>query len=719
MEERIRYLFELQTAQALASLDRLRGKILNADLAMKKMNATTMTATANLMQMSKGGINRAAQSTQALSKGSVKASKGLGAMAGKAMLAMVGVAALMRVARMLGEEVTKSASAFREFEVRMAEVSTIVQDTDTHMLGLSAGVSSMSKQFGKSTSDLSRGLYDILSASVPVEDSLQMLEISAKAAAAGLTSVEKSVDVLTSVMNAYGLTVDQMTKVSDVMFKAVIHGKFRFEDLASSLGYVMPIAAQVGVRFEEIAAAIASATRQGQHVDMVARGLALSIQNIIKPSEGAQKAAEELSLSLSQASLRAYGLEGFMEKLAIATQGNAGAISEIIPNMRSYRVAMVLAANDASEMGKDVDRMTDSLDATEEAFEKVADTVDMSRNILVEYKNEMQRMVGSSTAELEKFTVKWDMFKASVLGFFTSGGTSIDSGKHPIAAALSGISPILGSITAGFLNTADASEMAAQTAAENIRKQVEALNAAPKQDIYEAFKSGETLIARPYDVLANDLIEAREEATALGLVLAEMKEMGAPESSAAMRQLTLDYQNAVDAVLEAEVAIGEWDGALKTASDAVEYYADSIDIVWEEMGRLTEQIEDLTQKYKENAAQIPIDYMNHWVSLLQEDSKYQEEFNEAVATGGENYDWYTAEMGEAITTIREYEQQTKETTATQNEFNEALARNRIETMKLQLIGMMRRRGNTRAELRALKSLSIQRTEMQIEEAQNK
>jgi len=164
------------------------------------------------------------------------------------MMAAMGL--VLKAIQSITEAAMESATAFREFEIRMAEVSTIVtSDLESMTLSLTAGVRELSLTYGKEAGDLAKGLYDILSAAVPVEDSLNLLNIAAKAASAGLTEVQTSVDVLTSVMNAYGYTTAQMANVSDIMFQSVIRGKFRYEDLAKSLGYVTPIAAQAGGNF--------------------------------------------------------------------------------------------------------------------------------------------------------------------------------------------------------------------------------------------------------------------------------------------------------------------------------------------------------------------------------------------------------------------------------------------------------------------------------------
>ena len=459
-------------------------------------------------------------------KKSTKAQKG---MLGGMIMSMVVIGGAIKLFQAVKEAILSSAKAFRVFELAMAEVSTIVQDTEAWMDTLNHGVRAMSMQFGKSAEDLSRGLYDILSAAVPVKDSLELLQIATKAAAAGLTTVEKSVDVLTSVMNAYGKTVAQMYQVSDVMFKSVIRGKFRFEDLASSLGYVTPIAAQVGISFEEIAAAISSATRQGQHVDMVARGLALTIQNIIKPSKGASEAAMELGIDLSSAAIAAYGLTGFMERLASASNNNAANISKIIPNMRSYRVAMVLASDGAEEFVTDLDLMETSLGSTQTAFNKIANTVDMQRNVLIQYKEEMKRMSGEGVVAIEQLGIKWEMFTTSFFSQWLSGmESSQKGGDNPLAKFGNWLT--LG-ISGAILDTKTASDKANLVAQKYVDDQVDILNNPPEdiEPLFQRLVAGDDVDFGKADDLRGVLKKQVTEAARVG---EELSAALAPDSGA-------------------------------------------------------------------------------------------------------------------------------------------------------------------------------------------
>ena len=143
---------------------------------------------------------------------------------------------MMRTGVMMAVPVAMAGRAFATFEKQMAEVSTMIDVPSKHLRTLSDDVLKMSKHFGVATEGLSRGLYNILSATVPVEKSIEVLGVSAKAAVAGLSDVGQTADVITGVLNAYGMETSDATKVSDILFTTVKRGKTTFSELSNNLG---------------------------------------------------------------------------------------------------------------------------------------------------------------------------------------------------------------------------------------------------------------------------------------------------------------------------------------------------------------------------------------------------------------------------------------------------------------------------------------------------
>ena len=113
---------------------------------------------------------------------------------------------------------------YATFEEQMARVATMLDDPAAHLEHFTQRIGEMSEEFGESTETLAGGLYDILSASVPAEQALDVLEVSARAAKAGITSTAIAADAITTILNAYGLSADKAGAVSDWLFTIVRRG---------------------------------------------------------------------------------------------------------------------------------------------------------------------------------------------------------------------------------------------------------------------------------------------------------------------------------------------------------------------------------------------------------------------------------------------------------------------------------------------------------------
>jgi hypothetical protein len=178
-----------------------------------------------------------------------------------------------------------------DFRIAMAEVSTIVDTSAVSMEVLTRGVRELAKAHGAHEQVVAKGLYQAISAGVEAgAKSLIFLERASELAIAGVADTEQAVDVLTTVLNAYGLQVEQATRVSDVLFKTVELGKTTIPELAQNLGQAIPFAATLGTTLEEVAAIMATVTKGGINTAEAATGIKSVMAALINPVQDAADA---------------------------------------------------------------------------------------------------------------------------------------------------------------------------------------------------------------------------------------------------------------------------------------------------------------------------------------------------------------------------------------------------------------------------------------------
>jgi len=305
---------------------------------------------------------------------------------------------------------------FREFDKTMSEVATMLSQMDERYLpGMRKSIEEMSIVFGKSAVDLGRAMYQILSAGVEASGAVDVLRASAKLATATLTDVETAVDAVTTVLNAYGMSAQQVDYITNIMAKTIQLGKLRMDELAGSLGYVVPIAAKAGVSFEEISAAIATLTKQGIDAHMASRGLRQVLNTLISPTEESKEAMVNLGISYDDLTLRALGLQGTLNLINEATSGQIGLISQLIPNVRALTAALGLMANRGEILSNSVEYIKSEFDALDEMYNDVSKSSYLAQKRIEMLHDAVDRGIGEAVEPANRaWNEFWAAFKIGV-----------------------------------------------------------------------------------------------------------------------------------------------------------------------------------------------------------------------------------------------------------------------------------------------------------------
>jgi TP901 family phage tail tape measure protein len=579
-----------------------------------------------------------------------------------------------------------SVAAFREFETRMAEVSTILgADALGQVERLSAGVETLSMKFGQATSDVAKGLYDILSAAFSTQEAINLLNTSIKASIAGLSDTRTSVQIFTSVLNAYGMTAEQATNVSNLLFQAVRRGKFQFTELESALGYIVPITAQAGIAFDELTAALSTATRHGLHLDMTARGLALGIQNIINPSTKAIKAAEKYGIEMNGLALQVMGLHGWFTELNEATKVYGKSIlGELIPNMRSLRVAMVLAGDvGLAGFSDDLQRIAEMGNATEVALNKMMDTSQFVSNQISQEWEKMSREVGDS----------WDEF---VLGLqrgvldFVKVFSSLLGGGDPS-------STVAGKFIVSGNDIEDAKTYF------NIMQEMEKMS-----ERLTELREAET--TRETNVPTFSTYGAASDAALYSEVDNEIKQLEV--DLADLNETSLNFTEAWNSVI----------GGLQDGLDEL----GNLELTLMNVELSIQQFEDRLRKPIEfgwggKQAELGLENLKgslyYELEVLKAEQKYID-ITHDVTMGLKDKDYQYKElskdMQENVRIIREYKKAEEDATKATREMSDAIKILQVQALEIQLKGMVRRRGLTRNEQKQLKKIQIEQAKLRLD-----
>lgn len=343
----------------------------------KQVPAIARTAAAEIKRLGRAGqaglnlVGKAARSTAAVLgrvAGAVKSTLST-ALRYTKRLAQIGLVSLTAAT-------TAAVGAATNFESAMAEVHSITSLSEGDLKALSNEVLDLTKAYGQSPVQQAKALYQVISAGVTDSaEAMQLLNVANKAAVAGMTDTFTAVDVLTTVMNSYGMATSEAMKVSDMLFTAVRLGKTTFPELAESMGTVASIAALANVPLEEVSAAVGTLTKGGIKTSKAMMYLRQVLMSIVKPSKQALDTAKELGIEFSATALASKGLVRFLEEVKEKTQGSADAIGKLFEDARTFTAVARLAGEQSAEFGRQLEANRNAAGATQVAFEKIITTV--------------------------------------------------------------------------------------------------------------------------------------------------------------------------------------------------------------------------------------------------------------------------------------------------------------------------------------------------------
>lgn len=261
-----------------------------------------------------------------------------------------------------------------DFDKSMTKIKSLVglAGKDVDKMGKQAR--EMAKNTGISSQQAGDALFYITSAGLEGASAMSVLNASLKASASGLGDVSQVADLATSAMNAYGSDTLSATDATDVLTAAVREGKLNSEDLASSMGQVLPVASNMGVSFNEVGAAMAAMSRTGTNAAQGATQLNSILSGLLKPTKQAEEALGEMGLSSAglKQQIKDEGLLSVLETLKTEFDSNGDAAAKVFPNIRALRGVLDLTGKSAETTKEIFDELNASQGATKKAFDETA-----------------------------------------------------------------------------------------------------------------------------------------------------------------------------------------------------------------------------------------------------------------------------------------------------------------------------------------------------------
>lgn len=381
--------------------------------------------------------------------------------------------------------------AAAQFETSTAMVATIADTSQKSLSSISKEVRTYSNETGEAASDMAEATYQAISASVNTADAAAFAGTATKLAVGGFTSATTAVDVLTTAINAYGLAASDATQLSDYLITTQNLGKTSVDQLAQSVGKVIPLASAYNVQMDNLSSAYAVLTANGIATAESGTYLKSMLNELGDTGSGVSEVLlNSTGKTFAQLMEQGYSLGDVMAMLGNAVDGDSTAFNALWNSTEAGIGALSLFNAGADKYNSVLESMRTSAGATEKAYSTMADTTDKSKQRMENAFNNLKISVGdvlnpALTQVYEGFT-----------NVFAGMSDFVD--EHPaIVAAISAIAVGVGGFTGAL-----AAYNLATTAAKFVT---------------EAFTA--TLAANPYVLAAAGIVAVTAAAVTLTGVL--------------------------------------------------------------------------------------------------------------------------------------------------------------------------------------------------------
>jgi TP901 family phage tail tape measure protein len=424
--------YEKATGQAADSAENLSEKTTETE---KNLDEAAEAARKASEEVEKFG-DKSEESGKQSEESSKKSRDGIKELQG--VLASAGIAATLNEIKNGFFDCSEAAA---QFETSTAMVATIADTSQKSLSDISKEVRTYSNETGEAASDMAEATYQAISASVNTADAASFAGTATKLAVGGFTSATTAVDVLTTAINAYGLAASDATQLSDYLITTQNLGKTSVDQLAQSVGKVIPLASAYNVQMDNLSSAYAVLTANG--IATAESGTYLkSMLNELGDtgSDVSEVLLNSTGKTFAQLMEQGYSLGDVMAMLGDAVDGDSTAFNALWSSTEAGIGALSLFNAGADKYNSVLDSMRTSAGATEKAYSTMADTTDKSKQRMENSSNNLKISVG-------------DVLNPALTQVY-EGFTSVFAGmsdfvdEHPaVVAAISAIAVGVGGFT--------------------------------------------------------------------------------------------------------------------------------------------------------------------------------------------------------------------------------------------------------------------------------
>lgn len=343
------------------------------------------------------------------------------------------------------------------FEDGMAKVYTIADKTKVPIAEMSDEILELSNRTGKGAGELAEAAYQALSAGVSTEKAAGFVSTAADLAKAGFLETAGAVDVLTTIINAYGYASEDAAKIADQLIQTQNDGKTTVDQLAQSMGQVIPTAAALNVPLEQLNAAYVVMTKQGintANTTTYINGLLTELADTGSTVSEILRAKTGMSFAQLQAS--GISLGDTLGILSQAVEGDSEKFLNLWGNVRAGRGALSIVNAGVAEFNSEVHNMLNATGNVGTALEdldtkgaKARRALNQLVNAGIEIGDRFAPYVEKAANFVSDLLAKWDALGPAAQNTIIKAA-AITAAVGPVVSIIGRVTTVIGAVTSAI-----------------------------------------------------------------------------------------------------------------------------------------------------------------------------------------------------------------------------------------------------------------------------
>lgn len=317
-------------------------------------------------------------------------------------------------------------SAGSEWESSFAQVQTIMDTSQMSTEDMSSAIQNLSNEMGISATELSSTVYNAISATGDTANSVELAAQASKLATAGFTDTGSALSVLTTAMNAYGLSADEASNISDSLIQVQNLGVTTVSELASSMGKAIASASAYGVDLSNLESAYVSMTKSGINTAESTTYISSMLKEL--GSDGSTVSEilkQKTGKSFAELMNDGATLGDVLGVLSDSVDGDATALMNLWSSAEAGKASNAIISQGLEEFNSNLEQISSTAGTTENAYNTMADTLEHKTDVFKTLgTNLLSTIYEGMSGDLGDFVDLGNEALSALSEGFSSGGVS-------------------------------------------------------------------------------------------------------------------------------------------------------------------------------------------------------------------------------------------------------------------------------------------------------